>query len=123
LAWKFAHGVCGLQRSCHTAAMYYQHTATKSFRKWQKEGLRESHHQPLDNGGWIDDQNSSHEKDELVEIEKYKADAGEAFAQLYVANLHYHGTIIVFDYTENFSKENFFPGHRTVPVVTNTFSQ
>lgn len=61
------------------------------------QGLRDSRHQPLDHGGYVDDQHASYDKDELVEIETWKADGGEEFAQVYVGNLHYHG-------------------HRTVPV-------
>lgn len=55
----------------HTPA--WQRAAEKSFRKWQREGLRDSPHQPLDNGGEIDSQTASWENDEMVEVEKYKA--------------------------------------------------
>lgn len=94
LGQTFMYGLHGVRPNKHVAGHYLVEAARFAFRNWQKEGLKSLERVPLEKfqEALIDGQTADWEMDEMIEIERYKAeDLSNSFANEFLGDVFYHG--------------------------------
>lgn len=92
LANKFAHGLDGVRRDCHVAVGMLGPAAGDVVKALhQGESPLQAERLPLSEGTDMQQDKLHFDSDEVVEAERYHADAGELEAQLYLGDLYQNG--------------------------------
>lgn len=87
LAHKYYYGI-GMRKNHFISNYYYHNAAQYAFWKWQQTGLKDTQYYSLESHfiHTMDGQRAKHEDDEMLEIEKYKAEVGDdAFSAEWVS--------------------------------------